>query len=253
MATWIGHLRITDELLPHFPQLDRAMFAYGSLAPDFGKPLEDGYTFSPSKEVSHYTIQPGDRTIVQDLIFYWEFLVDGEVRADKTRYSFLLGYFFHLVCDGLWGAWIGQACKRDFAAMIEEMGEEAWWEMKDDWYGLDVQYARDHRDSIFWTEVMKMKALPLFLDYQDQEAVDDQVRRIQKLNSDPPTGLVEREAFPYLSAATMDRYISDSVQFLLEYWQLIKAGDIPEEAKSFMEIFPVERFMPYDPPLGEED
>lgn len=251
MATWIGHLRIAEKLLPHFPELDRAMFAYGSLAPDFGRPLDD-YQFSPTKEISHYMIRPADRQVFQDLIFYQDHLADPLAKADPPRYSFLLGYFFHLVCDNLWGDWIGQACKRDFSDMLEEMGDEAWWAMKDDWYGLDVQYAQANRDSIFWTEVMGMEDLPLYLAFQDQEAVVDQIKRIQKLNSDPPAELAERDRFPYLSTATMGRYIDESASFLLEYWQLIQEGDLPAEAVCIRDVFPGSRFAPYPSPLGEE-
>ena len=250
MATWIGHLRIAEGLLPHFPELDRAIFAYGNRAPDFGRPLEDNQ-FSPPKDISHYLVRPEDRSVFDDLRFYREHLDSIKPKEDLPRYSFLLGYFFHLVSDGLWGNWIGQACKRDFADMIEEMGEKAWWEMKDDWYGLDVQFARDHPDSIFWTEVMKMKELPQFLDFQDMDAVEDQVKRIQKLNSDPPPRLVERAEFPYLSAATMDRYVEETVQFLLEYWKLLRDDGVPDGVDSFVGVFPEERFVPYNSPLGE--
>ena len=106
MATWMGHIRAAERLLEHFPELDQAAFLYGSLAPDFGRPLDE-YKFSPPKEISHYTIRPEDRTIVQDLIFYREYLDQEGIDEDLPRYSFLLGYFFHLVLDGLWGAWIG--------------------------------------------------------------------------------------------------------------------------------------------------
>jgi hypothetical protein len=250
MATWIGHIRVAEALLPHFPGLDPTTFTYGSLAPDFGKPLEDD-SFYPSKEVSHWMIRPGDRSIFQDLKFYREYLMGDQVQEDNARYSFLLGYFFHLVLDGLWGCWIGQACKRDFGDMIEGMGDEAWWKMKEDWYGLDVQYAQGNRDSLFWREVMKMKDLPLYLEFQDQEVVTDQVQRIQKLNSSPPDYLAERKEFPYLSKATMDRYISDSVAFILEYYRMIQEDGIPAGVESFMELFPGERLAPYQGPLGD--
>ena len=252
MATWIGHLRIAEGLLTQFPDLDPASFAYGSLAPDFGKPLDAG-SFFPPKEISHLQIEENDRSKFNDLIFYRDQLANPAVQEDHFRFSFLLGYFFHLVCDGLWGCWIGQACKRDFGEMIEEMGEEAWWHFKDDWYGLDVQYAAQQRDSLFWTEFMKMDDFPLYLEYQDREAVGEQVRRIQKLYSDPPADLAERDHFPYLSAATMDRYVEDSVQFLLEYYRMITEDGVPDGVDSFQDCFPEERFAPYPGSLGEMD
>jgi hypothetical protein len=251
MATWIGHLRIAEKLLPHFPELDPASFAYGSLAPDFGKPLEDG-SFFPSKAVSHLVIEIDHRSKIQDLVFYREHLADPAVREDPLRFSFTLGYFIHLVCDGLWGSWIGQACKRDYKDMIAELGVEAWWTMKDDWYGLDVQFAAENPESLFWTVVMGLDDLPLYLEHQDQETVGDQIRRIQKFNANPPQELLERKEFPYLSAATMERFIKEAVQFLLEYYQMIRDERVPEGADSFQDCFPAERFVPYEAPLGED-
>jgi len=250
MATWMGHLRAAEKLLEYYPDLDPAAFAYGSLAPDFGRPLGDN-KFSPPKEISHRIVGTWDKELVHDLAFYRDYMLDLKMEDGKERYSFLVGYFFHLVMDGLWSAWIGRACKRDFAAMLAEMGDKAWWEMKDDWYGLDVQYARANQDSLFWTVVMDFKDLPLFLDFQDKPAVDEQVKRIQKFNSDPPVELAERVDFPYLNADTMARYIEDSVIFLLEYWALLQEG-IPDGVDSFRELFPEERFTPYEGPLGDE-
>ncbi|MFV1949521.1 MAG: hypothetical protein ACC633_06255 [Anaerolineales bacterium] len=73
MATWMGHLRLAETLLPHFPDLDPGQFAYGSLAPDFGKPIEDG-KFYPPKDVSHLLIKNDDQPIFQDLLFFKEYL-----------------------------------------------------------------------------------------------------------------------------------------------------------------------------------
>jgi hypothetical protein len=51
MATWMGHLRLAETLLHHFLDLDPGQFAYGSLAADFGKPVEGG-KFYPPKEIN---------------------------------------------------------------------------------------------------------------------------------------------------------------------------------------------------------
>jgi hypothetical protein len=249
MATWLGHLRVAEKLLPHFPELDPGQFVYGSLAPDFGKPLENG-SFYPTKDVSHFMTEVDDKSLFLDLSFYKNYLLEA-ARQDIPRYSFLLGYFFHLTMDGLWSRWIGKACKRDYADMIEKMGEQAWWTMKDDWYGIDVQFARENRGGLFWTQVMALKDLPLYLDFQENNAVRDQVERIQKLYSDPPLELVERAAFPYLSKTTMQKYVDESTDFLLEYYQLITQDGIPDGCETFLDLFPTERFLPYPPPLGD--
>ncbi len=116
-----------------------------------------------------------------------------------------MGYFFHLTSDGLWYEWIGRASKRDYADLLEEHEEGAWWMMKGDWYGIDVGYAQENRDCIFWKEILPLKDFPLYLEFQDRDGVRDQVERIQELYSDPPRDLLERAEFPYLSKTTMDR------------------------------------------------
>ena len=250
MATWLGHLRVAEKLLPHFPELDPGQYAYGNLAPDFGKILEHG-SFFPTKQVTHFMIEVDDQSVFLDLSFYRKYLLDDMAKHDIPRYSFLLGYFFHLTMDGLWSRWIGRACKRDYKEMIEKMGEEAWWTMKDDWYGIDVQYAQENRQGLFWNQVMYLKDLPLYLDFQEKYAVRDQMKRIQKLYSDPPAELVKRAVFPYLKKTTMQKYVDESTDFLLEYYQLITNEGIPDGCETFLDLFPPERFLPYPPPLGE--
>jgi hypothetical protein len=40
MASWIVHLRIAENLLAKFPELDERQFAIGNIAPDSGWPDE---------------------------------------------------------------------------------------------------------------------------------------------------------------------------------------------------------------------
>ena len=116
----MGHLRLAEKLLPHFPDLDPGQFAYGSLAPDFGKPVDDG-KFYPLKEISHLLIKIEGQPVFQDLLFFQKYLSENTVKNDIPRYSFLMGYFFHLTSDGLWHEWIGKASKRDYGDLIEEL------------------------------------------------------------------------------------------------------------------------------------
>ncbi len=67
MGTWIGHLRIAENLLAVLPHLDEVAFAFGSLAPDSGVPNEDWSQFDPPKEVTHF-LRPGeDEGRIKDL------------------------------------------------------------------------------------------------------------------------------------------------------------------------------------------
>ena len=51
MGTWICHLRIAEKLLPHFPELDKTLFAFGNLAPDSGIPTKHGQSLTRPRKL----------------------------------------------------------------------------------------------------------------------------------------------------------------------------------------------------------
>jgi hypothetical protein len=54
MGTWISHLRIAENLLEYFPNVDEVTFAFGNLSPDSGIPNSDWTQFDPPNEVTHF-------------------------------------------------------------------------------------------------------------------------------------------------------------------------------------------------------
>ena len=75
MGTWIGHLRIAENLLTQLPALDEVLFTYGNLAPDSGLPNEDWTEFDPPKTISHYILDESGESGTRDLLFYREHLI----------------------------------------------------------------------------------------------------------------------------------------------------------------------------------
>jgi hypothetical protein len=67
MGTWISHLRIAENLLHHFPDLDEVTFAFGNLSPDSGIPNAD-WTESTRPKNHHFLKGRGEHTI-HDLVF----------------------------------------------------------------------------------------------------------------------------------------------------------------------------------------
>ena len=93
MGTYVSHLRNAEILYPKIVDLDAEAFLLGSLAPDSGIPNHDGTQFDPSREVTHW-LRPGEgERQIRDLEFYRQALLDPQLRFDRRRYSFLLGYF----------------------------------------------------------------------------------------------------------------------------------------------------------------
>lgn len=112
MGTWICHLRLAENLLSRIPSLDPHAFAIGNIAPDSGIPDENWQTFNPPKHITHFGNE--DETWgIADLDFYRQYLMDVSP-DDGVRYSFLLGYFFHLVTDNLWAVEIWRPHKEKY-------------------------------------------------------------------------------------------------------------------------------------------
>jgi len=47
VGTWISHLRVAENLLSHFRELDEVIFSFGNLSPDSGIANADWTEFDP--------------------------------------------------------------------------------------------------------------------------------------------------------------------------------------------------------------
>lgn len=252
MATWISHLRVTENLLAALPGLDEVAFAFGNLAPDSGVPNADWTVFDPPKEVTHFfgPREQGVRT--HDLRFYREYLVGVEPDDDHACYSFLLGYFFHLVCDGLWSLTIAQPSKDAYAALFAERGPaKAWDVLKDDWYGLDHRYVRCHRDSLFWQVVMRASSPPMYVPIVPQAALHQQLDYIRAYYTRLEPEPVLDRPFPYLNEATLSRYVADSTHVILKIYARLESEPAPENMQTALSLLDRQMREPYALPLGD--
>lgn len=251
MGTWISHLRITENLLVVLPGLDEAAFTCGNLAPDSGIPNADWTQFDPPKTVTHY-LNPGEgEERIRDLEFYRAHLAGLAPEDDPARYSFVLGYFFHLLCDHLWSRRIVSTSKQAYAALLSERGSKGWDVLKDDWYGLDQVYVRDHPESLFWRVLMRVPNPLQYLPFVPAAALGQQLDYIRKFYSEPDASWVLDRPYPYLSAATMDRYVADATGALLVLHARLSAAPPPDGAASALRLLPAEMVAPYPAPLGD--
>ena len=107
MASWIVHLRIAENLLGLFPDLDPARFAVGNIAPDSGIPDENWEKFTPDPAITHFGRYSNARRELADLEFYRRYLLPLRGGSGLDPVSFRLGYFSHLLTDNLWSEKIG--------------------------------------------------------------------------------------------------------------------------------------------------
>ncbi|MBI5031975.1 MAG: hypothetical protein HZB51_15700 [Chloroflexi bacterium] len=252
MATWIAHLRIAENLLGEISGLDPVAFTFGSLAPDSGIPNADWTQFDPPKEVTHFLRQGEGEQAVHDLEFYRAYLAGLKLDGDAARYSFILGYYLHLVCDRLWAYRIGVPSKHAYANLIAERGnKEAWGLIKDDWYGLDQLYVHAHPKGIFWRVLMRSNNPPQYLPFVTEAALNQQLDYIRKFYSEPePAWLLDRP-YPYLNEVTMSRWIVEASASLLKIYKRFDEIAVLNGAPSVLALIDPSEFAMYDAPLGD--
>ena len=250
MGTWISHLRITEQLLSHFPDVDEVTFTFGNLSPDSGIPNADWTEFDPPKEVTHFLRKGEEEHAIHDLVYYEQYLKDIELEDDIKLYSFRLGYFFHLICDIMWAKRIVAATKREFKELFEQDRRKAVSLVKDDWYGLDQLYVRDHPEHIFWRVIMGNPYPPSYLPFVNEQALHHQYDHIRKYYSEQEDKWFLSIPYQYLNETTMTRMVNDSIEAVLLVHEKVKDLKDFDGLVSSVSLLPEYLTTPYEGPLG---
>lgn len=227
MASWIVHLRLAERLLEHIPGLDAAYFAIGNIAPDSGVPDEKWERFTPPSEISHFHIGNQTPRLLADLEFYRRYLQPVVQMEDPQRYSFLLGYFFHLVTDNLWVKQIAIPTREKFKAQFEA-DKNFIWEVKRDWYGLDFEYVRSQPKSLFWRVFAPAVFSGDHLDFMPLEAIRqrmDYIKAFYQRTDDEVEQWYIQHPGCYLTSAEMDGFESENADMLFRSFQFLSVGD----------------------------
>jgi hypothetical protein len=229
MATWMAHLRIAENLLEQIPGLDAAQFAIGNIAPDSGIPDENWEKFEPPPQITHFKRSDSVHKDIADLDFYRRYLANIPPQ-DIARFSFRLGYFFHLITDNLWTINVGKPTQVRYPDQFAT-DKNFIWEVKKDWYGLDQIYVRAHPDCLFWR--LFLDARPLVdaqgrpasadLDFLPPEALTRQLKHIKSFYQRHDQSINEMCARPfvYLSSTSMDSFILEAVEQLKKIYHTL--------------------------------
>ena len=222
MATWIAHLRIAENLLGLFTDLDPACFALGNIAPDSGIPDENWEKFTPPPEVTHFGCFPDAYRKLADMEFFRRYLLPMRGSKELKTVSFRMGYFFHLVTDNLWSEIIGLPTEQRFSTEFAS-NKDFIWEVKKDWYGLDFIYVRDHPNCLFWRVFLNTIPENGGLDFLPLDAVRQRVEYIQKdyQRTDEDVQKTYNRPYIYLSSPEMDSFIDKSTWQLSRIYQYL--------------------------------
>lgn len=239
MATWITHLMIADSVIKQCPKLERRGFCVGNIAPDCNVENEDWTSFTPSREVTHW--MNGERKVVTDCdAFCKEYIYKWKDNIKSPEhYSFLLGYYAHLITDAAF-QWFIRDDKRvedtwkrideDENLRIRAKGLPMNWdsvkkiipreERMHEIYSMEAEYLRDNPASGYLTEILPLKEFTDYIDYLPQGCI---VRKIGIMGYVPQTDenltnpiAMSRDEFNYFS-----EYASTLVLNKLREWNLI--------------------------------
>ena len=225
MASWMVHLRLAEKLLHKIEGLDAEQFAIGNVAPDSGIALENG-RFYPPKEISHYSERTDPPSLYhhREICFYRDYLVEVD-QSDSKRYSFLLGYLFHLITDNLWIIDIWRPTKDKF---FEGRSPSADWvqEIKADWVGQDFLYLQQHPNAFFYKPFLNFDYPESLFDLMPQENIQLALQRIKdfyQVDANSFQQQVDRD-YVYLNQREGDLFVEDTTDLLYDLYEMVWGG-----------------------------
>lgn len=192
MPEWVTHMIVADRILEEFPQMDRHGFYVGNIAPDCNLQDENWTTFTPPRAVTHW--MQGERKAVSDVDAFCEeyILKRREQISPGEEYSFLLGYYTHLITDAVFqesirnkervaAAWERIKADPELKAVLRKYEEDSESSMEENWdnvkrllprdermrelHSLEAEYLREHPDCGYFTDIMPLKEFPDYIDY----------------------------------------------------------------------------------------
>ncbi|MGM0845024.1 MAG: zinc dependent phospholipase C family protein [Bacillota bacterium] len=205
MATWVTHFRITEELLKRKMPVSEVEFLVGNIGPDCGLIGEDGKPVPP-KEITHSYVDGK----INSESFYNKHL-SGDIEPMSEKFSYLLGYYIHLLTDEEWLKLLKRKKKEKVYMEILDSPDYARL-VKRDWYGLDFLYLKNHKDNIFWTEFQHITEFPEYLDIFPKGQTMKQIRNITEFYQ--TSTIPDDHEFIYLTAVEVDEFIDETVQIV---------------------------------------
>ena len=190
MASWVTHLMVADSVLDRVSGLDKRGFCVGNIAPDCNVENEDWTQFTPSRAVTHW--MSGERKAASDCERFYKEYIENRKQEIKTNeeYSFLLGYYAHLITDAEFQRFIREEDRvaavwkriRKHPVLAEKASgmPENWDSVKQliqkedrmkDIYWIEAGYLERHPKSGYFTEILNLTEFPDYIDYLPAGAI----------------------------------------------------------------------------------
>ena len=239
MASWVTHLMVADGLLEVFPELDRRGFCVGNIAPDCNRENADWTEFTPPREVTHW-MRTGRKSASDCDDFRDAYIfMRGDSISSAEEYSFLLGYYAHLITDAAFQAMLRDnervnaawaRVKADAALSGVCAGMEATWDSikkiipQKLWirgvHTIESEYLDAHPDSGYFTEILPLKEFPDYIDYLPRGGISRKIGVMAYL----PDKTDSAEVFIAVSREEYAAFVSDTIKAAAEKIRIIIEG-----------------------------
>jgi hypothetical protein len=137
-------------------------------------------------------------------------------------FSFLLGYFFHLITDNLWDNKVGKPIQKNYSAEFQ-LDPQFVWEVKRDWYGLDFIYLRNNPESIFHRVFLNCEYNNDYLEFLPIETIKQRIAYICEFyqRQDEKVRALFDCPYIYLSKNETDQFVKESTEILTQVYENI--------------------------------
>ncbi len=227
MAYWITHTIVAEKVSERIPFLDKKGFCIGNIAPDCNIENEDWTAFVPPREVTHFMC--GSKKSMEGCEKFFDTYIKDKTFASDEQYSFLLGYYSHLVTDVKWLEYMHDTCRiNDCYERIKKIPElyekirdlsVEYYSIKntlgkrcflDDVVDIEQRYIIENPDNSYNGILRKTTEFPDYIDFLPEGAI---LRKIGIMAYEPPTEIAEREHIFY-TAEEYKRFITDMTELM---------------------------------------
>lgn len=202
MATWITHMRVAENFMKQYKQLDCVEFLVGNIAPDCGVPIDDGSRFLPDSKETHWN--PSGVSIDA------EGFRKTYVSRDSSKYQFYLGYYFHLLTDIAWnGFYKKKVLEPSFCEELRE-NPRIIHKFKQDCYNQDKAFLEKNPEFVFFQAFQHIDAFDNdYLVFFSRDAIITKIHFITEFYRH--IGEHTNNEFLYLSKDEMDNFVEDTI------------------------------------------
>ncbi len=215
MATWMVHFRIAGNLLNMGLVTSDKEFLVGNIGPDCGLPddqIPGG--FYPPKQVTHFRVDDQ----INPTLFFEQYLQKEKMNFTNPKFSFLLGYYLHLLTDVEWSQLHQQKKREPIYQKI--LGTPDYTRMvKRDWYGSDFLYLHENKENIFRNVFQHIKTFPDYLTIFPENQVSKQINRITEfyLGNSYAFALDPSYKFDYLTPDEVTQFVDTTTLKLVHH------------------------------------